>query len=192
MRFCLLEMVKKCCVYGCPTNYTSEKMKRKTDTNQLGSGESKPKVSVYRLPKTEEERERWIKVIPNANLKVMNDTVICNLHWPHDFEKIEKNGKIPQKNPPSIWPGIPSSQLSTVPPPERKTNKTCIKRNEKPDELSAFIEKDKVVFTILRDDLLSGKRTFLIETTTFVIAGTLFIQSQQQTLRCSRIPYQHF
>ena len=62
----------------------------------------------------------------------------------------------------SIWPGIPSSQLPTVPTPERKTNKTsCSKRNQKPNELSAFIEKDKVVFTILRDDLLSGKRTFL-------------------------------
>ena len=172
-------MVKKCCVYGCPTNYTSEKRKRKTEINQLGAGESKPKVSVYRLPKTEEERESWIKVIPNANFKVTNDTVICNLHWPHDFEKIEKNGKLRPKNPPSIWPGIPSSQLPTVPPPERKTNKTsCSKRNEKSDKLSAFIEKDIVVFTILRDDLLSGKRTFLTKTTTFVIAGTLFIQSQ--------------
>ena len=74
------------------------KKERKTTRNQLGAGESKQKVSVYQLPKTEEERERWIKVIPDANLKVTNNTDF-NLHWPQYFEKIEKNGKIRPKNP---------------------------------------------------------------------------------------------
>ena len=63
-------MVKKCCVYGCSTNYSSEKIKRKKETNQLGAGESKPKYLYIDFQKV----MRSERVIPNANLKVTNDT----------------------------------------------------------------------------------------------------------------------
>ena len=78
-------MPKKCCVFACRTNYASERSK---------SGASK-KIPVYRFPREEEEKQNWIKVIPNDNLTVNQNTVICELHWPEDYEKIKaKGGKL--------------------------------------------------------------------------------------------------
>ena len=62
-------MEKKCCVYACKTNYSSEKLKS-------------DKISVYQFPKDETEKEKWIKAIANANLRVGKDTAVCALHWP--------------------------------------------------------------------------------------------------------------
>ena len=42
-------MGKKCCVYACKANYSSEKLKS-------------DKISVYRLPKDETEKEKWLKL----------------------------------------------------------------------------------------------------------------------------------
>ena len=39
-------------------------------------------------------REQWIKSVPNANLNVTNNTVICQQHWPSKFDtmlRIYKN-----------------------------------------------------------------------------------------------------
>ena len=78
-------MPKKCCVFACHTNYASERSK---------SGASK-KIPVYRFPREEEEKQNWIKVITNDNLTVNQNTVICELHWPEDYEKIKaKGGKL--------------------------------------------------------------------------------------------------
>ena len=62
-------MEKKCCVYARKTNYSSEKLKS-------------DKILVYRFPKDETEKEKWIKAIANANLRVSKDTAVCALHWP--------------------------------------------------------------------------------------------------------------
>ena len=67
-------MGKKCCVYACKTNYSSKKLKR-------------DKTSVYHFPKDETEREKWIKAIPNANLRVSKNTVVCALCWPSGLEE---------------------------------------------------------------------------------------------------------
>ena len=67
-------MGKKCCVYACKMNYSSKKLKR-------------DKISVYHFPKDETEREKWIKAIPNANLRVSKNTVVCALCWPSGFEE---------------------------------------------------------------------------------------------------------
>ena len=119
-------MGKKCCVYGCDTNYASAK-KRKKEHNHEGENcdinISESKIAVYRFPKDEDERERWVKVIPNANLKVTNDTVICEEHWPKCFEKIKVYGKYRPKNAPSVWKGIPKSQSPSIPPPMRTTKR---------------------------------------------------------------------
>nr|XP_012563426.1 unnamed protein product [Hydra vulgaris] len=95
-------MDKKCCIYGCTTNYLSAKKK----SDNL-------KISVYRLAINEEEKQMRIKVIPNANLKVTNDTVVCELHWPINFEKQIVRGKYRPKFSPSVWPGVPSCQIHT-------------------------------------------------------------------------------
>ena len=101
-------MGKKFCVYACKTNYSSEKLKS-------------DKISVYRFPKDEREKEKWIKAVPNANLRVSKDNVDCALHWPSGFEEIKVNGKSRPKDPPSIWPGVPSIQVPTSSPPPRPT-----------------------------------------------------------------------
>ena len=38
------------------------------------------KISVYPFPKDKTEKEKWIKAVPNANLRVTRDTVVCELH----------------------------------------------------------------------------------------------------------------
>ena len=50
-------------VSACKTNYSSEKLKS-------------DKISVYRFPKDETEKEKWIKAMPNANLRVKIKTKI--------------------------------------------------------------------------------------------------------------------
>ena len=60
-------MGKKYCVYACKTNYSSEKLKS-------------DKILVYLFPKDEKENEKWIKAVPNANLRVSKDIVVCVLH----------------------------------------------------------------------------------------------------------------
>lgn len=105
-------MGKKCCVYGCKTNYKSEK--------ERGAGK---KVSVFRFPKEENVKQAWIAAIPNANLTVSKDNVICELHWPFEFETISKNGKLRPRYPPSIWPNVPSSQIPTPALPLRTTKR---------------------------------------------------------------------
>ena len=59
-------MGKKCCVYAYKTNYSSEKSKS-------------DRISVSRFPKDEIEKEKWIKAIPNTNLRESKDTVVCAL-----------------------------------------------------------------------------------------------------------------
>ena len=58
------------------------------------------KISVYRFPKNKDEREQWIKSVPNANLNVTN--VICQQYWTSNFDTIEVHGKIRPKNPLSV------------------------------------------------------------------------------------------
>ena len=108
----ILDMGKKCCVYACKRNYLSEKL-------------NSDKISVQRFPKDETEKEKWIKAIPNANLRVSKDTIVFTLHWPSGFEEIKVNGKSQPKDPPSTWPGVASSQVPISSPPLRLTKKAC-------------------------------------------------------------------
>ena len=97
-------MPKKCCVYACSTNYARSKNK------------SQDKVSVFRFPKDISDKEKWMQAVPNSNLIVSDNTVICELHWPKNFETLKvRGGKLRPKNPPSLWPGIPLSQIPTAP-----------------------------------------------------------------------------
>ncbi|BFZ10319.1 hypothetical protein BsWGS_13358 [Bradybaena similaris] len=64
-------MGRKCCVFGCQTGY------RKRQTDQ--------KITVYRFPKDEEKRRRWVASLPNQlNPKDINNMTVCALHWPKD------------------------------------------------------------------------------------------------------------
>ena len=70
-----------------------------------------------------QKKKNGLKLIPNANLRVSKDTVVCALHWPSGFEEIKVNGKSRPKDPPSIWPGVPSGQVPKSSPPTRLTHK---------------------------------------------------------------------
>lgn len=142
-------MVKKCCVYGCTSNYASEK--KKTGVH----------VSVYRFPKDETERSRWIKSIPNANLRVTANTVVCELHWPPGFEALVVCGKVRPKDPPSVWPNVPVGQIPTSSPALRSTQRSSSAvRSQAKDEMALFSEMEEVDFQSLNDSLLNQKRTF--------------------------------
>ena len=112
--------------------YSSEKLKS-------------DKISVYRFPKDEPEKEKWIKAIPNANLRVSKDTVVCALHWPPGFEEIKVNGKSRPKDLPSIWPGVPHSQVPTSSLSPRPTKKKACSstRSIEEGQLSEFLSSDK-------------------------------------------------
>ena len=69
--------------------------------------------------------------MPNANLNVSNNTVIYQQHWPSNFDTIEVHEKICPKNPPSVWPGIPSSQISAP---------SAIQRNIKKKKTPVLLE----------------------------------------------------
>ena len=75
-------MVKKCCVTGCRSNYDP------TD-----------KVSVFRLPKDKDARERWMKAIPRDNIDLdlpdSANNVVCIQHIPDGFGTVSIKGKTP-------------------------------------------------------------------------------------------------
>ena len=126
----------KCCVTLCKGNYTS----------------SNERVPVYKLSQDEEEKKKWIFVIPKANLVVSKYTAVCGKHWPNDAEMIKAHGKLRPKNPPSVFLGIPSSCRSSQSSNSRKTNQTLSEiRNRFPDEMEEFIKADTLVYHEIAD-----------------------------------------
>ena len=141
-------MVKKCCVTGCRSNY-----------------DSKNKVSVFRFPKDKEERERWKKAIPRDNIPDHPDTVICIKHFPDGFETVPVNGRTRPKNPPSIFPNVPQSQIPTPPPSARTTSRSSASvRSVQKDQLEEFLQQDVVSFDLLCSHVESHNFKFNIST----------------------------
>ena len=160
-------MPKKFCVYGCKTNYQSTK-----------NNNSFEKIPVYRFPKDKEQRNIWIQSIPNSNLLVTDETVICQLHWPACFETVTVHGKQRPKIPPSVWPGIPISQIPTPLPRLRTSNKSLSDfRNIVTDELSTFLFADMATYDHFKDVLLNNLRTFSFPLVTYMVEKTITIQS---------------
>ena len=79
-------MVRKCCVTGCRGNYDEQN-----------------KVRVFRLPKDQDEREQWLKVIPRDNTPDHPNTVVCERHFPLGYATVVVRGKARPKDPPSIF-----------------------------------------------------------------------------------------
>ena len=165
-------MVKKCCMVNCDTNYAS----KKSDGGR--------KISVFRFPsdKTEpEERKKWIDVCSKvrANLRVTDETVICELHWPENYPTYRKKGHERPAVPPSIFTGIPSSIIPNPPPPPRETQRSSNQlRNTLPDEFDEFERLDRLSFPDLEEQLIKNNdRQFSTPTTTFFNNGHVYIQS---------------
>ena len=69
-------MGKKCCVSRCSGNF-----------------DEASKASVFRLPKDPTENERWRKAIPRDNIPNSPNTVVCERHWPTNYEYTVYRGK---------------------------------------------------------------------------------------------------
>ena len=169
-------MGKKCCVFGCKTNYVSKKVEVAVETK-----ENDDNISVYRFPKDHAERERWINSIPNKSLKVNDDTVVCRLHWPEDAVMFKRYGKDRPKHPPSLFKGIPKSQLRTILPPLRttQTSRRFSENTEEIDDMTMkdFLKNDLFTFNVLKDQLIDKKKPLPIPSTAFMSDNNLLIQS---------------
>ena len=131
-------MVKKCCMVNCTTNYDRKK----------GDQKDGQKIPVFRFPTDEEERKKWLEICSRvrADLKVSSETVICELHWPKDYQKIRKKGYDRPALPPSIFPGIPSSIVPEPLPTPRETKRASNQlRNTIADEIDQFEKMDRLI-----------------------------------------------
>ena len=167
-------MGKTCCVYGCKTNYKTERRSRDEEQN----------MSVYRFPsekKNNKERQRWIDVVKkiNANLQVGDETVICDRHWPLNCAKKLHYGRERPVDPPSVFPDIPASIIPQLPSLPRTTTRTsCHERNTQDDELYAFSQLDMFTFEGMKEELINKSRKFLISFHTFEYDDCLCLQSK--------------
>ena len=100
---------------------------------------------VYRLPSDPEEKKRWLQAIPRDNIPLTKDTTVCERHWKKEYPSVMCFGKPRPRDPPSEFFCVKSSLVPTPAPLPRATTKALSsKRNKKDDELSAFMEKDKI------------------------------------------------
>lgn len=162
-------MGKKCCVYGCKTNYSSAKV-----------CSTEKKVSVFRFPKDETEKKAWISAIPNDKLVVSGDTVVCEIHWPAGFETISTRGKLRPKHPPSVWPNVPASQIPTPAPAPRTTKRSSfLERNTEEDQFDEFLKRDNVSFGEMKEKLLANERDLPVPVIAYMDGCVLHVQSKK-------------
>ena len=135
-------MPRKCCVPCCNSGYAS----------------STTKVSTYRFPSDEYEKDKWIKAIPRKNLVVNKYTVVCRFHWPVDCKSFTSyRAKERPTEPPTVFPNIPSSCLSLPPSKPRPTKLSSFTiRNTTSDELDSFREYDLFRFDNIKERLLQN------------------------------------
>ena len=156
-------MVKRCCIHGC--------VRKKDDI-----------ISVYRFPgKDDEEREKWLKAIPVSLRKteITDDSVVCSRHWPEGAETSKHFGKTRPVNPPTIFNGV-----EKVLPPLRTTTKSLAEtRRPLPisfkEQETTLKESDSVTFEQLQTSLIEEKKNLPSQTTVFMMAGILFLQSME-------------
>nr|CAB3266938.1 THAP domain-containing protein 1-like [Phallusia mammillata] len=99
-------MGRKCCVTGCRSGYDSQ-----------------DKTSVFRLPRDKCQRLRWLSAIPRDNIPDKADTVVCEKHWPAEYEKLLSYGRYRPANPPSVFTCVPQSLTPTASSKPRSTKK---------------------------------------------------------------------
>ena len=120
-------MPRKCCVVNCNTNYRNGKV-----------------GAVYRFPKNPCDKQKWIQNLPNRNFVWTASKVVCEYHWPKECarKKVQGGHKVPDE-PPTIFSDVPKSCVPT-PAPKRRKLRTLEERNARPDELPAFLDRDRL------------------------------------------------
>ena len=158
-------MGKKCCVSRCNGNFDEAN-----------------KASVFRLPKDAIENERWRTAIPRDNIPNSPNTVVCERHWPANYEYIVCRGKRRPIHPPTIFQDLPPSMVPTAPPKPRKTTKACSSnRSVLPDQKNKFMEADTIkTFCELKTKLIDNKHDFRrFSILSFFINNCIIIQSTE-------------
>ena len=61
-------MPNKCSVYGCNSNYAS----------------TKERYSTFKFPRDDDLRAKWIRKIPNKDLKATKYSYVCEKHFTED------------------------------------------------------------------------------------------------------------
>ena len=114
-------MVNKCGVVNCKGNY-----------NAIN------KCRVFKIPKNEEERKKWLAVLPSReNFSIDPEKFfVCEKHWPADHETVKIPGGTRPANPPSIF-DVPASCLPTPKPSPRRSI-------QEDRQLEYFLKKDKI------------------------------------------------
>ena len=144
-------------MYGCKSNYATG------DT-----------VTVFRFPKDEQQRTRWVSALPNANFVWTKDAVICAKHWPDGFEsKKVQGGNVQPTDAPTVFENVPPSCLPPAQPKLRSAENTLDIRNAEPDELPLFLERDKFSIDKFIDAIGDNGKDFVCHRT----SGELCLQS---------------
>ena len=177
-------MPKKCILPGCKSNYDSCR-KRKYEKIDDGDKENTPHMShipVYRFPSNMEEKKRWIDSIPlidRERVSKLKEPVLCMKHWPVGFPTTTVNGKPRPINPPSVFEGVPLSQIPTPPPKPRTTTKaTYDSRTRIEDEIDRFLAEDRINWETICS-LGSHINRFEIPMTSYSVSGTQWLQSNE-------------
>ena len=132
---------------NCDGNYNPKKKKRGTAGEEYQDVHSDSrKTKVFRLPRNKDDREQWIQIIPRDNIRLSNDTVVCERHWPPDYPTKNDYGKKRPIHPPSVFKCIKPSLIPTIPATPRPTASKCFarSRNTIPDELELFNKMDRI------------------------------------------------
>lgn len=122
-------MPRKCCVFGCKSNYDSQE---------------KNPITTYSFPTDPGESERWRKSLPNY-VTITKYTAVCFYHWPANFDTISSYGHKRPKHPPSIFQNIPHSCIPTQQPKKRDLAEKKLSlsvRSAVPDEYEEFNNQD--------------------------------------------------
>ena len=156
------KMGRRCCVTGYKSGY-----------------ETSDKICMYHLPKDSEERERWLKSIPRDNIPQSKDIVLCEKHWPINFEKVLVYGKYRPAVPPTVFNCIPKSLVPTTISKKRVTQRAISsKRNLTVDELDEFTKTDFVAKFDVEALLKKVNSTlFRSQVISFVSNSSIVIQS---------------
>jgi hypothetical protein len=116
---------------------------------------------MYRFPFKSEDRELWIKKLPNANFVFTNFKRICAHHWPADTElKKVKGGNCVPVHPPSVFKGVPVSCIPKVTRKRDVSGLLCHERNSLPDEFETLKKIDAIEFNSIAKNLKSIIQNF--------------------------------
>ena len=177
-------MPKKCLVPGCRSNYDPPRTnKRKYQAEDKENQDiEKSHVPVFRLPLDVEDKQRWVATIPlidKEKIMKLKEPVICIKHWPVGFPTKSVNGKIRPVEPPSVFEGVPISQIPTPPSKPRTTKRSTFEvRTTQEDQLDKFLAADKIDWEIVCQ-LPSHVQRFKIPVTSYAVDGEQWVQSNE-------------